>query len=67
MKSIEGLRAYAGAVTAALALAVYLMASQGEDLLKVILVYTCFIFLPSFLIPYWIYKEDGDDTERDGA
>ena len=65
---MRGLRVYAGSVTAALALAVYLMLSQGEDLMKVAIVYTCFIFLPSYLIPYWLYKEEDDeDTERDGA
>lgn len=65
---MRGLRIYAGSVTAALALAVYLMLSQGQDLLKVILVYVCFIFIPSYLVPYWIYKEEDDeDTERDGA
>ena len=61
---VEGLRYYAGSMTAAVILMILL--SMGMDLLETFVVFFCFAFVPSFLIPFLIYPEediDDDDTE----
>lgn len=63
--SNEFLKYYAGAVTAILALVVYvglMITYTQRDMAEILAVYVCFIFFPTFLLPF-ILTEGDDDAE----
>ena len=63
---VEFLKYYAGSVTALLALVVYIVLMfrfTQRDMLEIIVTYMCFIFFPTFLLPFIITEDKENDAE----